>query len=207
MFDDEQYVNVPQSGTYQIVASGYAAGSATLDVDTVGSDGTVTATTTFANIPTTASSTVTFSVANGVPATPTVDINGDGNADFTVVSASVGADPLVYAHYIRTVVAALTLPRGAKSAIDGQLRGIEQQLTLMQKEPHTKWKSDKIRQPILDMQKSMVEVRLDILRRYVEQQVALASFPRPQRFSSQIGISTTEAEIIIGMINQLKTLL
>ncbi|MHB8913434.1 MAG: hypothetical protein ACYC4I_00255 [Minisyncoccota bacterium] len=53
----------------------------------------------------------------------------------------------------------------------------------------------------------MVKARLDMLKRHVEQQVALASFPRPRGFSSQIGISTTEAEIIIGMINQLQALL
>ncbi len=207
VLDDEQYVNVPESGTYKIVASGYAAGSAMLDVDTIGSDGTVTATTTFANIPTTASSTITLSVVSGTPTAPSVDLNGDGTADFTAVSSSAGTDPLVYARYIRTVIASLSLSRSEKNALDGWLRGIEQQLTSTQKEPHSKWQNDKVHQYVLNMQKSMVKTRLDMLKRYIEQQVALAALPQPQRFSSQIGISATEAEIIIGMINQLKTLL
>ncbi|MHB8860628.1 MAG: lipase/acyltransferase domain-containing protein [Minisyncoccota bacterium] len=207
VFDDEQYVNVPQSGTYQVVASGYAAGSATLDIDSIGSDGTVTATTTFANIPTTASSTVTLSVASGTSTAPSVDLNGDGTADFTAISSSASTDPLAYARYIRTVIASLSLSRGEKSVLDGWLRGIEQQIAYMQKEPHSKWQNAKMRQSILDMQKLMVKARLDMLKRHVEQQVALASFPRPRGFSSPIGISTTEAEIIIGMINQLQALL
>lgn len=48
---------------------------------------------------------------------------------------------------------------------------------------------------------------LEALKRYVEMQVRLSTLKLPYGHSTQLGISAAKAEVIIGMINQLETLL
>ncbi len=95
MFDDEEYISVPESSTYQVVASGYADGPTTLVVETIDGDGAASAASTFKNIPTTASSTATFSLDSAnVLSSLAIDINSDGTTDATV--ASQAGDLTVY---------------------------------------------------------------------------------------------------------------
>ncbi len=214
--DDEEYISVPQSGTYQVAASGYASGSATLTIETVNGD-VASTTASFTDIPTTASSTVTFSVANGTPTAPAVDINGDGKIDFTAVSAAPGADPLAYVRYMESVIGAMPLSRGEKQELGKKLGEMELQLTPAQRvsdDRGDKGKKDKKEKDdgedryALDRQKSLVGMQLDILSRNIEQQVAL-SIRRKESHErdSQKGISPAQAEIILDMINTLKALL
>jgi pimeloyl-ACP methyl ester carboxylesterase len=180
VFDDEEYISVPTSGAYQVTASGYAAGSATLVIETVSSSGDASATAVFADIPVTGSSVASFSVSEGSASAPTVDVDGDGMTDFTAASSSAGADPLTYMSYLKSIVGAMQLTNGKKNELVKRLDEIERQLA---------------------KQKSPARLQLDILERYVEQQVALSA-----RLPAQ-GIPATQAEIILGMITRLQALL
>lgn len=180
VFDDEEYISVPGSGSYQVTASGYATGSATLAVETIGSSGESNATATFADIPVAGDSTTAFSVTDGSVSAPAVDVNGDGTTDFTAASSSAGADPLAYMSYMKAIVGTMPLSNGKKNELMGRLSEIERQLA---------------------KQKSPARLQLDILKRYVEQQVALST-----RLPAQ-GIPGAQAEIILGMITKLKALL
>lgn len=180
VFDDEEYVSVPMDGAYQVLASGYAAGSATINVETVNGD-TASITATFTSVPTTASSTLAFSVTSGTPTAPTVDVNGDGTADFSAVSSSAGSDPLAYVRYMRAAVGAFSLPKN-KNQLDQKLGEVERQLASMKK----------------GGAKSNLHL-LTTLAHYVEQQITLKN---PEK-----GIPVAHAESILGMINTLKSLL
>ena len=180
VFDDEEYISVPPSGTYQVVATGYAAGSATLIVETIGSDGEAGAIAVFADIPVATSSTATFSVSDSTPTTPSVDTNGDGTTDFTAASSAAGADPLAYMGYMKSVIGSMPLANGKKQELKGRLGEIERQLA---------------------KQKSPAKRQLDVLKRYIEQQAALSA-----RLPAQ-GIPVAQAEIILDMINRLRALL
>ncbi len=202
VFDDEQYINVPQSGSYKIAMSGYASGSATLDIDTIGSAGAVTATTTFTNIPTTASSTATVSVINGAPDTLAVDVNGDGMSDFTAIPISPSTDPLEYIRYMRSTVKALQLAKNTVQMLDVQLATMERAIVF--RDADKKHRNN----PVLYKYKTITLVaELEALKRSVEMQIRLSTLKLPYGQSIQLGVSVAKAEVIIGMINQLETLL
>ncbi|MDP2652001.1 MAG: hypothetical protein Q8O94_02605 [bacterium] len=223
VFDDEEYISVPQSGTYRVVASGYSVGSATLAVETIGGDGVVTATTNFADIPTTESSTATFSIVSGVPTAPAIDITGDGTTDFNAVSSSPTADPLLYVRYMKTAIGAMTLSKDVKHELDERLSDIERQLVTIQKKSDNNKKNDKEKEKKnsekekKDKEKEREKEKKDdndkimrlvtSLAQYVEQQATLSMHPKSHEKDSKKGITATIAEIILGMINQLKTLL
>ena len=214
VFDDEEYINVPESGTYRVAATGYAPGSATLAVDTVGSDGTITASTTFADIPTQASSTDVFAVIDGVPTAPAVDLNGDGTIDFTAASSSPASDALAYVRYMRTVVKAMSLSVMDARFLDGKLADVERRLAFAQRESDDIAKSEgrawssgeKWHTP--SKQKSLInDLELTMLTRYVEMQVKLSTLNIPYERSTHLGMSAVKAEVILAMINRLKALL
>lgn len=180
VFDDEEYISVPASGTYRVVATGYASGSASLVVETISSAGVASTTAVFDNIPVAESSTAVFSVTEGSITAPAIDVDGDGTTDFIVASSSLGADPLAYIAYMKAIVDAMSLSTGKKQSLEGRLSEVERQLT---------------------KPKSPARLQIDILKRYVEQQAALSS-----RLPSQ-GIAGAHAETILDMLNKLKALL
>ena len=207
VFDDEQYVNIPQNGTYTILASGYAPGAATIRLDTIGSGGVASTTATFADIPTTASSTITFSVSNDTPTAPAVDLDGDGTTDFIALDT---ADPLAYVRFMRDAIKAMALPKSEHFALDARLSLIERQLTDESKRDHGRgnvgqrgggYRHD------FGAVDSSVKLELDLLARYVENQFALEEHASTRWHNAQIGIPTAEAETILGMINRLTSLL
>ena len=175
VLDDEEYINVPQSGSYHIVATGYATGSATLQVENVDSDGVATSTALFTDIPTSASSTATFSVTTSTVSAPVVDVNGDGVTDFTAVSATPGTDPLAYVRYMQAVVQSLPLKTPVKQQITAKLAGLAKD-------------------------KKLDARKIEQFKAFVEQR---ASLPR----NAQDRLPADNAEIILGMINRLKTLI
>jgi pimeloyl-ACP methyl ester carboxylesterase len=79
--DDEKYLYLPQDEKYVIGVKGYDSGATTIQIGTVSTTGVATTTQTFSDIPTTASTTATFSVdAYAVaPSTISVDVDGDGS--------------------------------------------------------------------------------------------------------------------------------
>ena len=187
VFDDEQYISVPKSGAYAIVATGYGNGSATLNVDAIGSDGGITASTTFSNIPTSANSIIKFAVKDGSATLPAVDVDGDGVTDFTAIAITPSTNPLAYLRYMKTVINILELPQGAKSPLLAELSFIERQLaTKSKKKPPALF---------FDVQKVQFNVVLGVASKHIDKQV------------EKEWISSTNAEIILGMIRELKMLL
>jgi len=186
-FDDEEYINVPKTGRYQVVASGYAPGSATFRIDTVGGEGVIVTTTTFAHIPITASSTATFTVDADVSTAPDVDVNGDGTIDFTVVPATPESDPFAYAAYVKGAVATLPLSLVQKHEIAARLSEVEHQFKM--KKPNTE---------------RALHI-LTALADYVESQWRLSV--RADTHGRERGIPGDSAEIILAMIKEFKTLL
>ncbi len=86
-FGEVKYISVPSSADLRLVMNGYAAGSFTLDMEEVLGD-TTTASTTFAGIPSSASTIATITIPNGSIASSSpllVDTNGDGAPDMTIV--------------------------------------------------------------------------------------------------------------------------
>jgi hypothetical protein len=87
-FDDEKYISLPPNGNYSFSYQGYAAGQTTIQVDRVDGNGSTTSSQIFAAIPTTASTTATFSVSQSIATAPAVDINGTGKIDL-IASSSI----------------------------------------------------------------------------------------------------------------------
>ena len=84
-FGEVKYVIVPEGSRYDLAMHGQASGSFSLDVQEI-TNGTITASTTFAGVPTTASTTVTMKVQSDISTLSPlqVDENGDGTIDATL---------------------------------------------------------------------------------------------------------------------------
>lgn len=90
-FGEVQYLISPAGQAYRLALEGLAAGSFSLDVqEQVGN--TIVASTTFAGVPTTASTTVSFAITSGIADASSlqVDTDGDSTTDITLAPA-VGA--------------------------------------------------------------------------------------------------------------------
>jgi hypothetical protein len=199
VLDDEEYVTVPLSGTYRIAADGYATGTASVQIETVQPDGSATTTALFSSLPTTASSTVALTVTNGAASSAAVDENGDGTPDFTAASSAPGADPLAYTQSIRTAVDTLGLPRIVEIPLDLLLDGIVRALMpkclpALRGVPHC-----------VNTPARAVTLQVNAVETYVNAQLRLAAH-LPARSLLQ-GITTDQAQIILGMMEQLKSLL
>ncbi|MFZ1075559.1 MAG: NosD domain-containing protein [Minisyncoccia bacterium] len=113
-FGDVKYIIAPEGGQYQLSMHGQATGSFSLDMQEF-SDDTITASSTIANIPTTASTTANLTISNGIGtvSTLTVDENSDGKDVITIqpvpgkisnyippqsISAPVSAPTPIFAH-------------------------------------------------------------------------------------------------------------
>ena len=86
-FGEVKYISVPASSTIYLFMQGYSSGSFTLDIEQVQGN-IVTASTTFAGIPSSTSTIVTINIPNGNIASTSpliVDINGDGKAEINLV--------------------------------------------------------------------------------------------------------------------------
>ncbi len=216
VFDSEEYINVPKSGTYHIVAKGYANGPTTLRIETISSNGVASTTETFANIPTTASSTVTFSLTNGKPTSPVIDLTGTGKNTFIM---STSTTPLAYIRYMKSAIKAMQLSRSEHFMLNARLSAIEMQLTGVNKmermlkningrmhsryQYSSKWRNQSIK------------FELSTLTRYIEQQFTLSARLDKYKYphiswrwhNAQPHITATQTETILGMINKLTKLL
>jgi pimeloyl-ACP methyl ester carboxylesterase len=85
---DDNYIYLPMGGHYTFSVQAYADGQATIDIGMTNAEGGITQTQTFAAITTTASTTMTFTVAQGVATPLAVDTYGTGHVDL-IASSSV----------------------------------------------------------------------------------------------------------------------
>ena len=89
-FGEVKYVTVPEGSAYQLTMHGLSSGVFSLDMQEMAGD-TVTASSTIADVPTTASTTVTMAVPTDVSTLSpmNVDENGDGTID-SVITPKLG---------------------------------------------------------------------------------------------------------------------
>ncbi len=85
LLDDEKYLYLPQDQTYNISLQGYDYGESEIDIGTMDANGNVSTTESFENIPTTASTTILFSLVTSssdatstLPTEISVDTFGNG---------------------------------------------------------------------------------------------------------------------------------
>ncbi len=86
-FGEVKYISAPASTTLRLVMNGYATGSFTLDMEEVSGD-TVTASTTFAGIPSMTGTVASITLPDGTLASSSslaVDENGDGITDLSLL--------------------------------------------------------------------------------------------------------------------------
>jgi len=85
-FGEVKYISVPASSNLSLSMQGYEAGSFTLDIEEIQGD-TITASTTFAGVPSSTSTIATVNIPNGNLASSSplvIDKDGDGNIDITL---------------------------------------------------------------------------------------------------------------------------
>ncbi|PIR83235.1 hypothetical protein COU19_01435 [Candidatus Kaiserbacteria bacterium CG10_big_fil_rev_8_21_14_0_10_56_12] len=176
---NEQYIQVPKSGTYEVSAVGYASGPTTLTIDTLDSHSTVTASETFTRIPTTYHSTIMLSVVNGSSTAPAVDVTGDGMPDFTVVSSAPGTDPLA------------TLPLSARQnhQLMARLRELVRQLTIHRSNTKQTLKL------------------IDKIEKDVQKDVSLYLRSQERGRSTTLDMPPDQAEAILSMLSELRELI
>ena len=114
---EEKFVYLPQGTLYSIDVTGYADGPANIEIQNLDANGNLTASTTIADIPVTASTTITFSLdAAGLPSSILIDLNGDGTTDATVTPQIGTSTPFVsavspidYINYMMAVIKDMSL--------------------------------------------------------------------------------------------------
>jgi pimeloyl-ACP methyl ester carboxylesterase len=86
-YGTDKYTYLPANQDYTFSVRGYEEGQTTIDVGVTDPSGNITNTQTFATIPTTASTTMTFAISNMVATAPAVDIYGTGKIDLIASSS------------------------------------------------------------------------------------------------------------------------
>ena len=217
VFDTEEYVSLPKNGNYKVVARGHGNGTATILIETIAQDGTASTTNTFAEIPTTASSTITFSVSKGQPTAPIIDLTGTGKHTFTI---PVGNDPLAYVLYMKNAIKEMNLSRGEHFVINAKLSVIEMQIKSSKETSRffrKVWRGHRPYGKLSTWRNKQIKFELAVLARYINHQFSLSaridknkdmrSHRHFARYNMQPHISATQAETIIDMINRLKNLI
>ncbi|MDR3547833.1 MAG: hypothetical protein P4M11_06145 [Candidatus Pacebacteria bacterium] len=131
--DDEKYVYLPESSNYTISLQGYDTGATTINVGTVDVNGVATTTATYADIPTTASTTASFVVGANASAPASITLNVDGFSTTTVTkeaSTTQNTDPSyrVSRFMLRYLMWSQALPKAIRSLISGNARLLKDHL-------------------------------------------------------------------------------
>jgi pimeloyl-ACP methyl ester carboxylesterase len=123
---EEEYLDLPQEGAYTITAAGNAVGLTTLEVENLDETGEISSDETFPDIPTTASTTMTLTLAAGSADDPQVDEDGDGASDFEVASGTPPElAPQEALAQLRELFAGLRVRPGVKNRLLKQLELVE----------------------------------------------------------------------------------
>lgn len=90
--DDEKYVYLP-AGSYTFSFTGYDVGTTTIEVGKTNEVGSIVTTEYFRDIPTTASTTGSFTLANSMVSSIAVDEDGDGTTNIFIASSTSDESP------------------------------------------------------------------------------------------------------------------
>lgn len=192
---EEKFVYLPAGSAYSITATGYASGPATIEISQVDALGETTTTTAIADIPVTASTTISLSVdAVGAPSATAIDFDDDDVTDITITptvgtttSFAAIVDPLDYIAYMRRVTAVMELNKPIANELRAKLATIERALEGRDLDKKGGRKS--------------VEKMLDTLTAHITKHTVV-----PAKRNAQNGISLTDAAHILDMISVLRLL-
>ena len=192
---EEKFVYLPAGSAYSITATGYASGPATIEISQIDALGETTATTAIADIPVTASTTISLSVdAVGAPSATVIDFDDDDVTDITITSTmgtttsfAAVVDPLDYVAYMRRVTAGMALNKPIANELRAKLATIERTLEGRDLDKKGSRKS--------------VEKILDTLITHITKHTVV-----PAKRNAQSGISLTDAAHILDMIGVLRSL-
>ena len=193
---EEKFVYLPAGSAYSIEATGYASGPATIEVSQVDALGETTATTAIADIPVTASTTISLSVdATGAPSATAIDFDDDDVTDITITptmgtttSFAAAVDPLDYIAYVRRITAGMALNKPIANELRAKLATIER--TLEDRGPDKKGSRRSIKK------------MLDTLAAHITRHTVV-----PAKRNAQSGIFLTDADHILDMISVLRSLI
>lgn len=93
-FGDVKYIIAPAGTEYELVLSGQDDGTFSLDIQE--QDGDLSTTTTFADVPTTSSTTVRLSITNGIADTSSLSVDTDGDSEADIEITAVAGETVQY---------------------------------------------------------------------------------------------------------------
>jgi hypothetical protein len=214
---DEKFLYLPEDERYSIKATGYDSGPANIEIKKIAANGTIVASTTIADIPTTASTTIEFSLdASGTPSDAVVDFNGDDTPETTIktvpgsiASFASSTSPIAYIAFLEDTVSSMGLSKVPERKTLDSLRRL---VTIIK--DYEKRKADltrnrrrfKTQGAILEREFSLrITLQLSMLENYIKQQERISE-RNPRFFSAQEGIPTEKGDQILAMLNELWTL-
>jgi pimeloyl-ACP methyl ester carboxylesterase len=159
-FGEAKYAGVNTGSSTIVRLTGLALGSFTFDIDEIGGNGTITASTTFVDIPVTASTTGVLSIpGGGLSTTPTstpmllLDIDGDGTSDLSLVGNVGGITDEELVAVLRGVVKTLHLPANKEKQLLKKIDKLAKELAKEHK--NQKIERRKTRQVFVGLQKTI----------------------------------------------------
>ena len=191
-FGEGKYLGLPGDTTYTINLKGLALGTFTFEVTPV-IGGVEGPTTSFANIPVSASTTATLAIdASGSLGPLVLDQNGDGATDATISSSAQGVSPQAY---VRIII----------SSIKGMDMGLTTRVQLIAKFTSVAYIVPTAK--VSGKLKSLVIKMLNEIESYIGQQLK-KSAQKPKQGKIQLErITPAQAEVLLDMISELKILL
>jgi len=198
-FGEGKYIGLPGDGNYQIKLHGLDTGTFTFEITPV-VGGVAGTTTSYADIPVTASTTATLGISGISPAALVLDFNGDGKPDATLASSTQSTDPLTYARLIKTTVGVMDVGAPVKKQLLAKLSNVIYSLTKT-----NNWDDEDDDGKDTNKTDSLVTrltKKLDKIEAYIQKELGK---PEKQRAKDE-RISQTQAAAILNMIEKLKLL-
>lgn len=214
VLDDEEYVTLPQSGQYHVSASGYATGTATINIAIVRGDGIASTTAALVDVPVAASTSISFTVTDGAPGEASIDENGDGTPDLIVSTSTFSGDPISYVRYMESVVNTMSLPHPFAKEVSARLRAIETTVSM-----HARvWRTLAHFPKLLSRHHLVENLQITVLERSIEARAASKKGEweendgrgrrvRGPEMENVPNLSIIDAQTLISMLSYLKTLL
>lgn len=209
---EEKFVYLPSGSQYAVTATGHASGPATIEINQIDMAGEAVSTTAIADIPVTASTTITLSLdASGAPSVAAIDFDGDIVTDLTIMpmtgtttSFTAATDPLDYLAYMQNAVEGMDLDRSVEKQLLKHLERIQDLIQRDVRQEEDEENEDNDEDEDDEREKSSTERilrEIEKLERYIEKQ------ERVWERNTQRGIAPEESAQLTDMINVLRSLI
>ena len=200
-YGEGQYIGVPADQNYHVILHGKDTGTFTFEATPV-SAGIAGTSTVFADVPVTASSTASVDIQGARPALASLalDFNGDGIVDITIASSTQTIDPLAYAKLIKVGIAQMDIGNPVQKQLQAKIANI---IYLLSKLDQWIDDDDDGRDDNKSDRMSVRALRkLNKIEVWIQKEVGK---PVSKKIKDE-RITSSQAEAIIGMIEELKLL-